>query len=64
VGRSLKFDGAKEKFSGDKEADALLTRTCQKPCVVPTLAQVRINTLRLGIYRPINFGTPRPACSI
>lgn len=35
TGRSLKFDGAKEKFIGDKEADAHLTRVYRKPFVVP-----------------------------
>jgi predicted dehydrogenase len=35
VGRSLKFDGAKEKFLGDAEADKHLTRDYRKPFVVP-----------------------------
>jgi hypothetical protein len=35
VGRSLRFDGAKEKFVNDKDADALLTRVYRKPYVVP-----------------------------
>ena len=34
-GRTLKFDGAKEKFVNDPEADALLTRPYRKPFVVP-----------------------------
>jgi len=35
LGRSLTFDGAKEKFIGDKEADRMLTRKYRKPYVVP-----------------------------
>ncbi|MBI5769162.1 MAG: Gfo/Idh/MocA family oxidoreductase [Verrucomicrobia bacterium] len=35
TGRSLTFDGAKEKFVNDKEADAHLTRVYRKPFVVP-----------------------------
>jgi predicted dehydrogenase len=35
VGRSLKFNGAQEKFVRDAEADALLTRVYRKPYVVP-----------------------------
>ena len=35
LGRQLEFDGAKEKFTGDKEADAMLTRDYRKPYVVP-----------------------------
>jgi predicted dehydrogenase len=31
VGRTLTFDGTAEKFKGDKEADALLTRTYRAP---------------------------------
>ncbi len=35
LGRSLKFVGDKEKFTGDAEADAMLTRVYRKPYVVP-----------------------------
>jgi predicted dehydrogenase len=35
VGRGLAFDGAKERFVGDDEADALLTRSYRAPFVVP-----------------------------
>jgi predicted dehydrogenase len=35
VGRGLKFDGAKEKFVNDPEADKLLTRVYRKPFIVP-----------------------------
>jgi predicted dehydrogenase len=35
VGRGLTFDGAKERFVGDDEADALLTRQYRAPFVVP-----------------------------
>lgn len=35
LGRQLKFDPAKEKFVGDKEADAMLTRQYRKGFVVP-----------------------------
>jgi hypothetical protein len=35
LGRSLKFVGAGEKFAGDAEADAMLTRVYRKPYVVP-----------------------------
>lgn len=35
LGRNLTFDGAKEKFVDDKEADQLLTRKYRKPYVVP-----------------------------
>jgi predicted dehydrogenase len=35
VRRSLKFDGATERFVGDDEADALLTRRYRAPFVVP-----------------------------
>ncbi len=35
VGRDLTFDGKKEKFVGDKEADKLLTRKYRKPYIVP-----------------------------
>ncbi len=35
VGRELKFDGEKEKFVNDTEADKLLTRKYRKPYVVP-----------------------------
>jgi len=35
LGRDLRFDGAKEKFVKDKEADQMLTRVYRKPYVVP-----------------------------
>jgi len=35
VGRMLKFDPKREKFVGDAEADALLTRPQRPPFVVP-----------------------------
>jgi hypothetical protein len=35
MGRKLKFDPAAEKFVGDTEADALLTRHYRAPFVVP-----------------------------
>ncbi len=35
VGRSLRFDGATEKFINDRDADALLTRAYRAPYVVP-----------------------------
>jgi len=35
LGRELTFDGSKERFVKDKEADALLTRKYRKPFVVP-----------------------------
>jgi len=35
LGRQLTFDGAKEKFVNDKEADELLTREYRKPYIVP-----------------------------
>ena len=35
VGRTLEFDGQAERFKGDKEADALLTRAYRAPYVVP-----------------------------
>jgi len=35
VGRDLIFDGKKEKFVGDREADKLLTRKYRKPYIVP-----------------------------
>jgi predicted dehydrogenase len=35
VGRKLTFDGAKERFVKDKEADKLLSRIYRKPYVVP-----------------------------
>jgi len=35
LGRQLEFDGANEKFTGDREADAMLTRDYRKPYVVP-----------------------------
>ncbi len=35
LGRQLQFDPATEKFVGDSEADAMLTRNYRKPYVVP-----------------------------
>ena len=35
MGRQLTFDGSKEKFVKDPEADKLLTRVYRKPYVVP-----------------------------
>jgi hypothetical protein len=35
VGRKLTFDGAKERFVGDPEADKLLTREYRAPFVIP-----------------------------
>ncbi|MBN1846733.1 MAG: Gfo/Idh/MocA family oxidoreductase [Sedimentisphaerales bacterium] len=35
LGREVIFDGAKEKFVGDEEADRMLTRDYRKPYVVP-----------------------------
>ena len=35
LGRELTFDGAKEKFIKDKEADKMLTREYREPYVVP-----------------------------
>jgi hypothetical protein len=35
VGRSLKFNGAQEKFVNDADADKLLTRVYRAPYVVP-----------------------------
>jgi predicted dehydrogenase len=35
VGRSVRFDGAKERFVGDEEADKLLGRTYRAPFVLP-----------------------------
>jgi predicted dehydrogenase len=35
VGRSVKFDGAAERFEGDEEADRLLSRTYRAPYVLP-----------------------------
>jgi hypothetical protein len=37
VGRSLKFNGDKEKFVNDAEADALLTRVYRKPYTFPAV---------------------------
>ncbi|MDQ2657036.1 MAG: gfo/Idh/MocA family oxidoreductase, partial [Bacteroidota bacterium] len=34
LGRQLKFNGAKEKFENDPEADAMLTREYRKPYVI------------------------------
>ncbi|MBU0639275.1 MAG: Gfo/Idh/MocA family oxidoreductase [Planctomycetes bacterium] len=36
LGRKLTFDGDKERFVGDREANALLTRKYRKPYVVPS----------------------------
>ncbi|UCE99273.1 MAG: Gfo/Idh/MocA family oxidoreductase [Planctomycetota bacterium] len=35
LGRKLTFDGAREKFVGDEEADRMLTRKYREPYVVP-----------------------------
>ena len=35
--RELTFDGAKEKFVNDPEADKMLTRDYRKPYVVPDM---------------------------
>jgi hypothetical protein len=35
VGRALNFEGQREKFVRDSEADALLQRAYRKPYVVP-----------------------------
>ena len=35
LGRELTFDGLKEKFVKDKEADKMLTREYRKPYIVP-----------------------------
>ena len=35
TGRQLIFDGKKEKFVNDREADKLLTRKYRKPYIVP-----------------------------
>jgi predicted dehydrogenase len=35
VGRSLEFDGARESFAGDAEADRMLRRLYRRPFVVP-----------------------------
>ena len=35
IGRDLKFDPVKEKFIGDEQADAMLTRKYRAPYVVP-----------------------------
>ena len=35
LGRQLTFDGIKEKFVKDTEADAMLTRKDRKPYIVP-----------------------------
>ena len=35
LGRELKFNGKKEKFVGDWDADKMLTRKYRKPYVVP-----------------------------
>jgi len=37
LGRELKFDGAKEKFVNDLQADKMLTRDYRKPYVVPAV---------------------------
>jgi hypothetical protein len=35
VGRSVKFDGASERFVGDEQADTLLTRAYRAPYLLP-----------------------------
>ncbi len=35
LGRTLTFDGQKERFVGDRQADKMLTRKYRKPYVVP-----------------------------
>ncbi len=35
LGRELIFDGAEEKFVGDREADRMLTRKYREPYIVP-----------------------------
>jgi hypothetical protein len=35
LGRELTFDGTKEKFVNDREADVLLTAEYRKPYIVP-----------------------------
>ena len=35
VGRALEFDGKTERFTGDEEANALLTRDYREPFAVP-----------------------------
>ncbi|HON01229.1 MAG TPA: gfo/Idh/MocA family oxidoreductase, partial [Acidobacteriota bacterium] len=35
LGRSLRFDPATERFVGDEEADAMLSRRYREPFVVP-----------------------------
>jgi hypothetical protein len=35
LGRDLTFDGQKEKFVGDREANKMLTRRYRKPYVIP-----------------------------
>jgi hypothetical protein len=37
VGRSLKFDGASERFVGDEEANKLLDRTYRAPYTLPAI---------------------------
>lgn len=37
LGRELQFDGGKEKFVRDTEADAMLTRNYRKPYIVPNI---------------------------
>jgi len=39
VGRSVKFDGAAERFVGDAEADKLLARTYRAPYSLPAITQ-------------------------
>ena len=39
VGRSVKFDGAAERFVGDEEADRLLARTYRAPYSLPAITQ-------------------------
>ena len=35
LGRSVKFDGAAERFEGDEDADKLLSRTYRAPYLLP-----------------------------
>jgi hypothetical protein len=37
LGRSVRFDGATERFVGDQEADKLLGRTYRAPYSLPTI---------------------------
>ena len=35
LGRTLNFDPASQRFTGDEEANAMLTRDCRSPFVIP-----------------------------